>query len=65
MADRQWFTEGVQVYEEDTEEYFIEGVQLNEDQAAAVGGRVMSSLVGPGGLAGSGGIAGQGGGLVA
>ena len=33
MADRQWFSEGVQVYETGEEEYFVEGVQLNEDQA--------------------------------
>lgn len=33
--------------------------------AVAVGGRIMSSLVGAGGLAGMGGIAGQGGGLAA
>lgn len=36
-----------------------------ESEVAAGGGRIMSSLVGAGGLAGSGGIAGQGGGLVA
>lgn len=34
---RQWFAEGVQVFEEGEEEYFVEGVQFNEDQAAAVG----------------------------
>jgi len=31
--------------------------------AGGVGGRVMSSLAGPGGLANKGGIAGKGGGL--
>lgn len=36
-----------------------------ELKAAAVGGRIMASLVGAGGLAGMGGIAGQGGGLAA
>ncbi len=35
MAERQWFAEGVQVFETGEEEYFVEGVQLNEDQAAA------------------------------
>lgn len=35
MADRQWFVAGQQVYETGTEEYFVAGVQLNEDQAAA------------------------------
>lgn len=35
MADRQWFAEGVQIYEEGTEEFFAEGVQVAEDQAAA------------------------------
>jgi len=35
------------------------------EQAAPAGGRVMSSLVGGGGLVGKGGIAGQGGGLAA
>ncbi len=35
MADRQWFAEGVQVFETGTEEWFAEGVQLAEDQAAA------------------------------
>ena len=34
---RQWFTEGVQVFEDGEEEFFIEGAQINEDQAAAVG----------------------------
>ncbi len=33
MANRQWFVEGVQVFETGEEEYFVEGVQLNEDQA--------------------------------
>lgn len=36
-----------------------------EDAAVVAGGRIMSSLVGAGGLAGTGGIAGQGGGLAA
>ena len=61
---REIFIEGVQYTEDGGEEYFIEGVQANEDQAVT-GGRIMSSLVGAGGLAGMGGIAGQGGGLVA
>lgn len=30
MADRQWFAEGVQVFESGTEEFFLEGVQLCE-----------------------------------
>ena len=34
MADREYFVEGVQVYESGEEEYFVEGVQLVEDQAA-------------------------------
>lgn len=62
---RQWFINGVQVYETGEEEYFVEGVQLTEDQASAppAGGRIMSSLTHHGGLAGVGGIAGDGGGL--
>ncbi len=36
MADRQWYGEGMQVHEEGEEEYFVEGVQLVEDQAAVV-----------------------------
>jgi len=28
MVDRQWFAEGVQVYETGEEEYFVEGVQI-------------------------------------
>ena len=35
MADRQWFVNGVQIFETGTEEYFVAGVQVNEDQAAA------------------------------
>ena len=70
MADRQWFMPGIDaifrggmIDEEGTEEYFVPAVgMINEDQAAAaVSGRVMSSLVGSGGLAGHGGIAGVGG----
>lgn len=38
-------------------------VEVEFEQAAAVAGRIMSSLVGAGGLAGAGGIAGKGGGL--
>lgn len=68
---RQWFVppvdsifRGGMIDEDGTKEYFLPDVgQINEDQAAAVGGRVMSSLAGAGGLAGSGGIAGTGGGL--
>lgn len=41
MADREWFVEGVQIYESGEEEYFIEGVQVNEDQAAVVAGIVV------------------------
>ncbi len=33
MADRQWFAEGVQVFETGEEEFFVEGVQVCEDQA--------------------------------
>ncbi len=65
MADRQWFIPGFgMIDEEGTEEYFVPGAgMINEDQAAAVGGRIMSSLAAHGGLAGHGGIAGIGGGL--
>ena len=35
MADRQWFVNGVQVYETGEEEYTAQGVQVNEDQPAA------------------------------
>ena len=40
MADRQWFVEGVQVHEDDTDdadEYFMEGIQLSEEEAAGGG----------------------------
>lgn len=49
-----------------TSEHFplVSGV-VSVVTAAAVSGRIMSSLVAAGGLAGSGGIAGQGGGLAA
>ena len=30
MAARDWFVEGVQVFEESEEEYFVEGVQFQE-----------------------------------
>jgi len=68
---RQWFIpsgvmplSGVMIDEDGEEEYFIPALGMfNEDQAAAVGGRIMSSLAGSGGLAGPGGIAGLGGGL--
>ena len=67
---RQWFIpgsvmplSGVMIDEDGTEEYFIPALGMfNEDQAAA-GGRIMSSLAAHGGLAGHGGIAGPGGGL--
>lgn len=35
MADRQWLVEGVQIYETGEEEYFVEGLQLCENQADA------------------------------
>lgn len=35
MPDRQWFAEGVQVFETGEEEFFAGGVQLTEDQAEA------------------------------
>ncbi len=38
MADRQWFIDGVQVYESGEEEYFVNGVQINEDQPAVAAG---------------------------
>ena len=39
------------------------GIYKETVSAPPVGGRIMSSLAGHGGLAGKGGIAGQGGGL--
>ena len=35
MADRQWFVDGIQVYETGEEEYFVGEVQLCEDQGEA------------------------------
>ncbi|KKN09819.1 hypothetical protein LCGC14_1042920 [marine sediment metagenome] len=35
MADREWLVDNTQVYESGEEEYFVNGVQINEDQAAA------------------------------
>jgi hypothetical protein len=34
--DRQWFIDGVQVYEEGDEEWFTNGIQLCEDQAPII-----------------------------
>jgi nucleoid-associated protein YejK len=33
MANREWYSEGVQYYESGEEEYYSEGVQLSENQA--------------------------------
>jgi hypothetical protein len=38
MADRDIFIEGVQLEENGEEEFFAEGVQFDEDQAAAPAG---------------------------
>ncbi len=35
MADREWLVDNTQVYESGEEEYFVNGAQINEDQAAA------------------------------
>lgn len=32
---RQWFAEGVQLFEDGEEEFFLEGLQITEDQSAA------------------------------
>ncbi len=69
----QWFVPGDfmpvaggMVDEDGTDEYFIPGLGMfNENQAAAAAGRIMGSIAGKGGLAGPGGIAGIGGGLAA
>ena len=62
---RQWMTpEGFVIDEDGEDEYMLPvGFVINEDQAPVAAGRIMSSLVGAGGLAGMGGIAGAGGGL--
>lgn len=49
MADRQWFASGIQIFEEGEGEYFVGGVQINEDQAtsattAAVTGTATASI---------------------
>lgn len=46
MPDREYFVEGVQIYESGEEEYYAEGVQFNEDQAeeAPAGGLPIGSL---------------------
>ena len=48
MADREWFVNGVQILETGVEEYFVLGVQVNEDQAsgatAALSGTVTASI---------------------
>ena len=36
MADRQWFAEGIGIFEEGEEEYFVEGIGIAEDQAPPV-----------------------------
>lgn len=46
MADRQWFAQGVQVYETGEEEYFVQGLQVCEDQAAAPAGGGVNEVVG-------------------
>lgn len=38
MVDRQIFVEGVLLYETGEEEYFVEGVQITEDQPDEGGG---------------------------
>jgi len=45
MADRQWFSQGVQVYETGEEEYFVAGVQVCEDQAAAPAGTIVPQMM--------------------
>ena len=40
---RQWYVESQQIYEDGTEEYFVEAVQINEDQAAAPAGRTTKN----------------------
>ena len=49
MADRQWFVDGVQIYETGEEEYFVLGVQVNEDQAsgatAALSGTALTDTI--------------------
>ncbi len=66
MADIEFIIPGSGIVN-DTEEGFeviIPGFGIYNEQAAApVGGRIMSSIVASGGLVGQGGIAGQGGGL--
>lgn len=44
MADRQWFAGGVQVFETGEEEYFVNGIQLNENQAAATVPEFMAAI---------------------
>ncbi len=63
MADRKIIVDG-RVYLATTERKVIVGDRVFlETVPAAVGGRIMSSMAGSGGLAGMGGIAGPGGGL--
>jgi hypothetical protein len=45
--ERQFFVEGVQVFEEGTEEFFVEGVQISEDQEAAPAGGAFSIFDSP------------------
>lgn len=54
MADRQWFVEGVQVYETGEEEYLVEGVQVTEDQPDAGGGGTSVGRLINGGLVNAG-----------
>lgn len=44
MADRQWFAEGVAVYESGTEEYFVECFGISEDQAETGSETVKKTL---------------------
>ena len=66
MADILRVGRGGVVFDKQTTDKVLrvgkDGIVLNRE-AAAAGGRVMSSLAGAGGLAGHGGIAGAGGGL--
>ncbi len=36
MADRQWTVQGVQISEKGEEDFAVQGVQIRQDQAAAV-----------------------------
>ena len=43
--DRQWFINGVQIFETGEDEYFVAGIQVINDQAAAPAGVAPTAVI--------------------